>query len=172
MEEETANDFLIGKYSPAAVRNSLENMAWGSLGSYSEFMLLRLELESRMPTGWEPLRPLKIRALPCCKVFDKLLNGRSLALPTEPPPPPSKYKLPVEFLLSVRFKNFRINLNAQDENGMTHFTYLYCHWKHPKIWTNWCCPDSNLIRVVLNYHWLHYQACNHYYGQHSDYSGV
>ena len=77
-----------------------------------------------MPTGWEPLRPLKIRALPCCKVFDKLLNGRSLALPTEPPPPPSKYKLPVEFLLSVRFKNFRINLIAQDVNGIILHTFI------------------------------------------------
>ena len=64
-----------------------------------------------MPTGWEPLRPLKMRALPCCKVLDKLLKG-SLALPPGPPPPPSKYKLPVEFLLSV-MKNVKITHTSE-----------------------------------------------------------
>ena len=77
-------------------------------------MLLRLEVESRMPTGWEPLRPRKILALPCCKVLDKLLKG-SLALDPEPP---SKYKLPVEFLLSettkkgfYRLRSVRLNIS-------------------------------------------------------------
>ena len=65
------------KSLPAAVLNSLETMAWGSLGSKSEFILLRLEVESLMPTGWDPLRPRSILALPCCKVLERLLKGWS-----------------------------------------------------------------------------------------------
>ena len=36
-----------------------------------------------MPTGWDPLKPLRMRALPCCNVLERLLKGWSCELESE-----------------------------------------------------------------------------------------